>query len=112
MRPTNFPRRQRIPSPIGWERVRVRIPRTDTSRIEPLNHDAFVRLPLLLERGEGWGEESTSFEGFMGRGLRFRSNCVRKTRPWPSPQPSPIRWEREISGLAKTHLQVEPRTRF
>jgi hypothetical protein len=47
----------------------VRIPRTDTSRIEPLNHDAFVRLPLLLERGEGWGEESTSFEGFMGRAL-------------------------------------------
>src|SRR5580765_293898 len=37
MRPTNSARRQSIPSPLGGERVRVRIPPNEISRIEPLN---------------------------------------------------------------------------
>ena len=78
----------------------MRIPRTDTSRIEPLNHDAFVGLPLLLERGEGWGEESTSFEGFMERIVvaPLSSNCDVNRRPLTltlSPRRGEgIRWRR------------------
>jgi len=36
-------------------------------RCEKLNRGASVRLPLLLERGEGRGEELISFEGFRER---------------------------------------------
>src|SRR5437667_1140152 len=76
--PARKPRQPASPPPSASFEERVRIRRTDLSRIEPLSDRALIPLPLLFERaaGEasgnnkpicGRGEESIVFEGFMGR---------------------------------------------
>ena len=39
-----------------------------------MNHGAHVRLPLLLDRGEGRGEESILFEWFIGKTFLININ--------------------------------------
>jgi len=67
------------------ERAGERIPQTGHLRIEPMNHGAHVRLPLLLDRAAGGasgntesqlgrGEESISLKGFMERRVAFPSS--------------------------------------
>src|SRR5438552_804904 len=87
--------------------VGERIPRNDSSRVEPLNPCAHVGLPLLLDRGEGRGEESIVFRRRFPEDLfpalcpgtlsiPFRGpSCILQ----PASLPEPIWSYLELSGV-------------